>query len=150
MSAERAERRRPTSYQRFSGVHEKTVQYVMGLSTPNLDLLRRRFEEGNFGASQAYLIGTWILHSRRDGRTLGLAYLSQSVELDPTNSRHKWALRHESETSPQISDRVVLIEPEKDFLDYAEIARIRQERKRMENKPKKIRRRTHSRRRAIT
>lgn len=147
MSAERAERRISINEKRFRGVHEKTVRDLTRY-IPDIELLRKRFEEADFDASEAYFIGTWLLHSRADGRTLGLAYLSQAVEFDPT-PRHNWALRYESKTPPQISDRVVLIKPEKDFLDHAEIARIREERKRMENKPKKIRRRTRSRRRVI-
>lgn len=144
-----AERRISINEKRFRGVHESAVRDLMRSPAPNLDFFRKRFNEGDFDASEAYLIGTWLLHSRADGRTLGLAYLSQAVELDPTKSRYRWALRHESKTPPQISDRVVLIKPEENFLDYAEIARIREERKRMKDKPKKIRRRTRSRRRAI-
>lgn len=118
--------RKLTNEERFRGVHESTVRDLRKLPAPNLDFFRKRFEEGDFDASEAYFVGTWLVHTHsRDHRRLGLAYMSQAVELNPKKPRYRWALRHESKASTLAADIVPVIEPSKDFLDYAEIARLR-------------------------
>ncbi len=139
--------RKPTNNDRFSGIHENTIRDLGKLPPPDIDFFRKKFEAGEFEPSDAYFIGTWLIHTQSNEhpaefRRLGLAYLSQAVEFDPKNSRHKWALRHEAiavqkTEEPSSSSREIKPQTEENFLDYAEIARYREENREIRPKPRK-------------
>lgn len=88
---------------RFSRLHENTVRDLGKQPALDIEIFRKKFKDGGLEASDAHFIGIRLIHTaNNDGLTdsinLGLAYLSQAIELEPGNPRYKWTLRHEKRT----------------------------------------------------